>query len=211
MPPSPREIASSARPTPLDVTLWVVLGLLLALLLGTSNPVDARTATGLAAVLKYGHLPVSQHFDFPVGGPDAAGYHCAQEFGENLHLGEDWNSNAGDDLGEPVTTIARGEVTYAAHAGAPWGNVVRVVHHVRRQGRSSFVESVYAHLDVIEVEVGEALERGARVGTIGDADGRYGPHLHLEVRRAPDLPLGPGYSSRNRAWLDPTAFILDHR
>ncbi|MEO0605698.1 MAG: M23 family metallopeptidase [Myxococcota bacterium] len=207
MPPSPRIPAS---PTPLDLALWGGLGLLLAVLLGTSTPVDARTAP-LAAMLKYRHLPVAQHFDFPVGGPDAAGYHCAQEFGENLHLGEDWNSNTGDDLGEPVTTIARGEVTYAAHAGPPWGNVVRVVHHVRRQGRSSFVESVYAHLDRIDVEAGASLDRGARVGTIGDADGRYGPHLHLEVRRAPDLPLGPGYSSRNRAWLDPTAFILDHR
>ena len=73
------------------------------------------------------------------------------------------------------------------------------------------MESLYAHLDTIGVAVGRAVERGEPVGTIGDADGHYAPHLHLEVRREPDLPLGPGYSSRNRAWLDPSAFILESR
>ncbi len=199
------------RPTRVDLVLWVLLGLLVLVVSGPGRGVDAHAYTGLPAMLEYGHLPVARHFDFPVGDGDAAGFHCAQRFGENLHLGEDWNGDDGADLGAAVTTIARGEVTFAAHAGAPWGNVVRVVHHVRRGGRSSFVESIYAHLDTIDVALGDRLDRATRVGTIGDADGRYDPHLHLEVRRVPDLPLGPGYSSRNRAWLDPTAFILDHR
>lgn len=198
------------RPTRVDVALWAAL---LALTVAVGSPWRAieAEAHGLALSARYGHLPLAERFDFPVGGPDAEGYHCAQDFGENLHLGEDWNIDEGEDLGEPVTAIGPGVVTFAAHAEAPWGNVVRVVHRVRAGGVESFVESLYAHLDTVEVEVGEVVGRGAPIGTIGDADGRYGPHLHLEVRREPDLPLGPGYSSQNRAWLDPSAFIRDSR
>lgn len=172
------------------------------------------SATGAdPAIARYGHLDPAPKFDFPVGPPDAQGYYDAQGFGENFHLGEDWNGAAGgtSDLGDPVHAIANGEVTFAEDAGKGWGNVVRVVHHVRRQGRSSFVESLYAHLDTIEVEVGDLVERGQIVGAIGDADGAYVPHLHFEIRRTPDLPIGPGYSPDNSQWLDPSAFIRAHR
>ncbi|MEN0067695.1 MAG: M23 family metallopeptidase [Myxococcota bacterium] len=199
------------RLTRIDGVLWGVFALLLLWVAGFRLPAWAESH-GLAHH-RYRELPVAQHFDFPVGGPNAEGFHRAQRFGENLHLGEDWNREGDDeaDRGAPVKAIATGRVTYAGHAGPEWGHVVRIVHHLRRHGRSSFVESVYAHLDRVDVKAGQSIERGGPVGTIGDADGRYGPHLHLEIRREPDLPLGPGYSSRNRAWLDPTAFILDHR
>ena len=162
---------------------------------------------------RYGHLEPAPKFDFPVGAPDGEGYYDAQGFGENFHLGEDWNGaqNAANDLGDPVHAIAVGEVTYADDAGPGWGNVVRIVHHVRRNGRSAFVESLYAHLDEVSVEVGDVVERGRIIGTIGDAGGTYVPHLHFEIRRSPDLPIGPGYSPDNAQWLDPTAFIRAHR
>lgn len=162
---------------------------------------------------RYRHLEPAQHFDFPVGPPDAAGYYDAQGFGENFHLGEDWNGEGGgaSDKGDPVHAIAVGQVTFAADGGKGWGNVVRVVHHVRENGRSAFVESLYAHLDAMEVEVGDFVERGQLVGTIGDAGGEYIPHLHFEIRRRPDLPTGPGYSPNDSQYLDPTAFIEAHR
>ena len=124
-----------------------------------------------------------------------------------------WNGEGGgaSDRGDPVYAIAVGQVTFAADAGKGWGQVVRVVHHVRDNGRSAFVESVYAHLDTMTVEVGDAVARGDRVGTIGDADGVYIPHLHFEIRRRPDLPIGPGYSPDHSQYLDPTAFIEAHR
>jgi murein DD-endopeptidase MepM/ murein hydrolase activator NlpD len=163
--------------------------------------------------LRYRHLEPATHFDFPVGPPNAHGYYDAQGFGENFHLGEDWNGVGGgdSDLGDPVHAIADGQVTFAGDGGKGWGNVVRVVHHVRENGRSSFVESVYAHLDTMGVEVGEFVARGQQVGTIGDAGGEYIPHLHFEIRRRPDLPMGPGYSPDHSQYLDPTAFIDAHR
>jgi len=162
---------------------------------------------------RYGHLAPVQQFDFPVGPPDGTGYYDAQAFGENFHLGEDWNGVGApyDDRGDPVHAVGDGQVTFAADVGRGWGNIVRVVHHVRQQGRSSYIESLYAHLDEITVSVGDRLPRGAVVGTIGDASGEYIPHLHFEIRRRPDLPLGPGYSPDDSQHLDPTAFIRAHR
>src|SRR5262245_17826827 len=75
-------------------------------------------------------VPLADSFDFPVGPPDAAGYRDAQAFGENDHLGEDWNGLGGGDtdLGDPVYSAANGLVLFAEDIGGGWGNVVRVAH-----------------------------------------------------------------------------------
>ncbi len=152
--------------------------------------------------------PVADGFDLPVGAPDGVGYHDAQRFGANRHLGEDWNGNGGgdSDLGDPVAVIARGRVTFADDVGGGWGNVVRVVHRTR----DGEVESLYAHLDTIAVTVGEAVARGQVIGTIGTAGGQYVAHLHLELRTVIGRPIGGGYGAAV-GQIDPTAFILAHR
>jgi murein DD-endopeptidase MepM/ murein hydrolase activator NlpD len=157
--------------------------------------------------------PRAGSFGFPVGDGSATGYYNAQPFGENTHLGDDWNGNGGGDtdLGDPVLAIADGVVTSAEDHGGGWGKVVRVVHDVGRAGAPVHVESLYAHLDAIEVKAGEVVARGHRIGTIGDAGGRYPAHLHLEVRDRVGLPLGRGYGEKVRGYLDPTAFILARR
>lgn len=152
--------------------------------------------------------PYADGFDFPVGAPDGVGYYDAQRFGENAHLGADWNGVRGgdSDRGDPVRAVADGIVTFAADAGAGWGNVVRVVHRTR-QGS---VESLYAHLERIDVEPGQALRRGEVLGTIGDAGGRYLPHLHFEIRVTLGRPLGGGYGTPD-GQVDPTRYIEEHR
>ena len=157
--------------------------------------------------------PRAGSFGFPVGDGSATGYYNAQPFGENTHLGDDWNGNGGGDtdLGDPVLAIADGVVTSAEDHGGGWGKVVRLVHDVGPAGAPVHVESLYAHLDSIEVKTGEVVGLGHRVGTIGDAGGRYPAHLHLELRDRVGLPLGHGYGARVRGYLDPTAFILARR
>lgn len=146
--------------------------------------------------------------DFPVGDADGHGYYDAQPFGVNQHLGNDWNGVGGgdSDRGDPVFAIGAGEVTEAADRGGGWGQVVRVVHRV--DGRA--VESLYAHLDRIDVAVGQRVRRRQPIGTIGTAGGQYPAHLHLEVRTRPGQPLGGGYGEPD-AQVDPTAFIRAHR
>lgn len=155
---------------------------------------------------------ISDGFDFPVGKPDAKGYYNAQKFGKNTHLGDDWNGRGGGntDLGDPVYAIANGYVSEAADFGGGWGNVVRIVHKTR--GKSwAYLESLYAHFDKITVKKGDWVRRGAQIGTIGNNEGMYYAHLHLELRRTPDLPLGEGYSRDTSGYLDPTWFIRKNR
>lgn len=148
-------------------------------------------------------------FDFPVGPPDALGYYDAQPFGTNDHLGNDWNGNGGgdSDLGDPVFAIADGRVIAADDLGGGWGQVVRVAHGCGLQR----LEAVHAHLDAIDVEVGTLVARGARIGTIGTAGGRYPAHLHFELRTALGRSIGAGYGDAAAGQIDATAFIVAHR
>jgi murein DD-endopeptidase MepM/ murein hydrolase activator NlpD len=155
-------------------------------------------------------MPGSNWFDFPVGAPNAKGYYRAQKFGENLHLGEDWNGMGGgnSDLGDPVYSIADGEVTFAEDIGLGWGNVVRITHPIDRRHQ---VEAIYAHFDELRVRKGDWVKRGQVIGTIGDCNGTYPAHLHFETRTEVGLPLGGGYSRDTTGFCDPTEFINKHR
>ncbi len=148
-------------------------------------------------------------FDFPVGKPDGEDYYNAQEFGENYHLGEDWNGKGGGntDFGDPVYAIANGYVKEAGEQSRGWGKVARLVHCVN--GRA--VESLYAHFDKLLVKEGDWVKRGQQIGTIGNANGMYLAHLHLEIRIDTEIPLGGGYSKENEGFVNPTEFIEANR
>ncbi len=153
---------------------------------------------------------IADGFDFPVGKPDGRGYYNAQPFGKNTHLGDDWNGLRGgdSDLGDPIYNIAHGKVIYAEDWGGAWGNVIRIVHYLPD---SSKVESLYAHCDTMLVSQGDWIKRGVQIGTIGNNHGGYAAHLHLEMRDDLSLPIGKGYSSDTKGYLNPTEFIQNHR
>jgi len=157
--------------------------------------------------------PTSDGLDFPVGDGDAAGYYNAQEFGENNHLGEDWNGKGGGDtdLGDEVLSISSGRVLFARDLKGGWGKVVRVRHNMGSHSAPRYVESLYAHLDEIRVTKGQCLKRGQNLGTIGTAHGKYLAHLHFELRDTLSLPVGPGYAENAKGRLHPTDFIRAHR
>jgi murein DD-endopeptidase MepM/ murein hydrolase activator NlpD len=85
--------------------------------------------------------------------------------------------HAGVDLaagpGTPVSAGAPGVVRSAGTA-AGYGNTVTLNHG---QG----VESRYAHLERIDVTVGQRVERGQRIGLSGNTGRSTAPHLHYEV------------------------------
>lgn len=151
-------------------------------------------------------------FDFPVGKPDAKTYYNAQEFGENRHLGEDWNAVTGgnSDLGHPIYAIAHAYVYSAREEGPGWGKVVRLIHY-HPQLNPPYIESLYAHCDSMWVAKGDAVKRGDQIATIGNADGAYLAHLHLELRDSLEMPIGGGYGSQTAGYIIPTAFIKAHR
>ena len=157
--------------------------------------------------------PISDGFDFPVGKPNANKYYNAQKFGKNHHLGDDWNGvNGGNsDYGDPVYSISNGIVAYAGNLKGGWGNVVRIYHNYGSKQEPLYVESIYAHLEKILVSTGSVINRGAKIGTIGNANGKYLAHLHLELRDKIDMEIGQGYSKNTTGYLDPTKFIKNHR
>lgn len=156
-------------------------------------------------------LPATDGFDFPFESGEAQGYYVARSFGTDEHLGEDWNGGKGnDDLGTPIFNIADGLVIFAGFGGPGWGNVIRVIHNTGTATQVELTESIYAHLQNIEVHEGDLLVRGQKIGTMGNANGKYQAHLHLEMRNRPAMPLGGGYGS-TEGFIDPTAYIATHR
>ena len=157
-------------------------------------------------------------FAYPVGKTevvtqkkDKDEWYNALEFGENYHLGEDWNKNTGGntDCGEPIYATANGLITYAQDAGPGWGNVV-IIEHTLPSGEK--VESLYGHMLEITKKEGEVKKR-EQIGKIGNANGQYLCHLHLEIRTS-DCPMwnqpGAGYARDRKGWVDPSDFIDSH-
>ncbi|WP_298903920.1 M23 family metallopeptidase [uncultured Psychroserpens sp.] len=151
----------------------------------------------------------SDGFDFPIGKPNARGYYNAQKFQENDHLGDDWNGVGGGntDLGDPIYAIANGYISEVKDYEGGWGNVVRIVH----LHNNTLYESLYAHCDTMVVKANNFIKKGEQIATIGNCNGNYYAHLHLELRDAVGLSIGGGYSSDTTGYLDPTAFINKNR
>jgi murein DD-endopeptidase MepM/ murein hydrolase activator NlpD len=110
--------------------------------------------------------------------------------------------------GTPVVAAADGTVVRTVHSYTPgfagYGKVV-IVHTLG--GNYNF----YAHLERIDVQVGDLVRAGDRLGTVGktkysrdDPTGEFrrsGPHLHFEVSRTPY----PKDSEAPR--MDPVAYL----
>ncbi len=86
----------------------------------------------------------------------------------------DWNRNP--DLGAPVVAAASGVVTTAY--ATPKGGYGRWVVIDHANGESS----LYAHLASVVVAVGQRIDQGAMIGTLGDSGNASGSHLHFEER-----------------------------
>ena len=113
-----------------------------------------------------------------------------RDHGRRPHRGIDFVS----EQGEPVRSVAAGTVTFAgvdwerrAHIPLePWGAVI--VHERHMGPRGLFIEvdhgngvvSLYAHLASYDVQVGDRVEAGQRLGEVGRTGIRdSGAHLHF--------------------------------
>lgn len=90
-----------------------------------------------------------------------------------------WSHHNGLDIASsfrsPVVATANGTVTYAGYNGGH-GNFVRVNHG------NGYVTS-YSHLSQIKVKVGDKVERGDLVGTMGSTGRSTGVHVHYEITK----------------------------
>jgi|GEM_PF-4959298 len=93
-----------------------------------------------------------------------------------LHSGKDFNYKSGEsDFGLPVRAITKGEVVYAQNTGSGWGNLVIIYH----ENYGIWTRS--AHLNEIYVSVGDTIDEGTAIGTIGNTGGDWSSHLHFDI------------------------------
>jgi len=101
-----------------------------------------------------------------------------------------YSSHRGIDLaapaGTPVQVQAPGEVVYAGWMGS-FGRFVEVAHN-------GDIKTRYAHLAGIDVALGDQVEAGQRIATVGSSGRSTGPHLHYEIIVGTD-------------WVDPKQWI----
>ena len=111
--------------------------------------------------------------------PSTAGYiwpvcsYVTSEYGYRWgrqHKGIDIEGDRGDPIG-----AARAGVVIAAGRQGGYGNLVLIDH-------GDGVVTAYAHQSEIIVVPGQAVERGERIGSVGNTGNSTGPHLHLEFR-----------------------------
>jgi murein DD-endopeptidase MepM/ murein hydrolase activator NlpD len=86
------------------------------------------------------------------------------------HQGVDY----GAPVGTPVRSVGDGVVNYAGWQNG-YGNVVEIQHADDRS-------TLYAHLSRIDVQKGERIAQGERIGAVGATGWATGPHLHFEFR-----------------------------
>ena len=86
--------------------------------------------------------------------------------------------------GTPVIAPADGVVVFTGVSGG-LGKTIRIAHGLG-------YTTVYGHLDRIQIEPGEEVRRGQRIGTLGNSGRSTGPHLHYEVH-VDGEPVNPLY------------------
>jgi murein DD-endopeptidase MepM/ murein hydrolase activator NlpD len=90
--------------------------------------------------------------------------------GRRMHEGTDM---AGP-YGMPILATGDGVVTYAGWDSG-YGRLVKIRHEFG-------IETRYAHMSAIRVNVGDKVSRGDRIGDMGNSGRSTGTHLHYEIR-----------------------------
>ncbi len=98
----------------------------------------------------------------------------------NVHLGLDIWMNAGT----PVFAAFHGIIhSFNFNAGAGnYGPTIILEHRLENE----LFYTLYGHMSmesIEEIEIGETVTKGAKIGTLGDTsvNGNYAPHLHFQI------------------------------
>jgi len=80
----------------------------------------------------------------------------------------------------PIIAADTGTVTYTGCLGYGYGCHIIIDH-------ANGYQTLYAHLSAIEVNAGQAVAKGQRIGVMGSTGRSTGTHLHFEVRTGGSL------------------------
>ena len=135
-----------------------------------------------------GH-PLPTH---PAESSSAYGWRTHPQTGQrSFHYGEDYAVPEGT----PISAIADSRVvfvgnqTYPRRDGSIGGAGTYFIAEVLDDGQSTGLYYSGFHASRIDVAVGDELERGDTIGSVGSTGGSTGPHLHLEVFEGGDVAV----------------------
>ena len=104
-------------------------------------------------------------FGWPVSGSVTQGY---------------WDHHRAIDIGSwegaPVEAADSGYVVAAGWDDSGYGRVLLIDH-------GNGFQTLYAHLKVYYVKVGDSVAKGQKIADVGTTGNSTGPHLHLEIRQ----------------------------
>lgn len=90
-------------------------------------------------------------------------------------------------IGHGVLASAGGQITRAELGHAMRGNNIEICHE-------SGYCAIYMHLTDLFVLVGDVVDAGQTIGTVGSTGNSTGPHLHFEVRTPAGTAVDPAPS-----------------
>jgi hypothetical protein len=153
-------------------------------------------------------VPFSFPFSRPIAPPGRETIDVSYRFGSSDHGKRDPHHGVEflNSQGTPVMAAGDGEVVVAGddlktklglYPGM-YGNLVVLQHAV--PGFDVPIFTLYAHLSRLDVQVGNAVEAGQKLGEVGATGAALGSHLHFEVRYGENTYA----ASRNpELWLQP--------
>ncbi|MBN1562252.1 MAG: M23 family metallopeptidase [Anaerolineae bacterium] len=111
-------------------------------------------------------------------------------------------------LGTPILAVASGTVFYAGDdlemqfgpRNDFYGNLV-IIEHDTLAPNGKPLYTLYGHMFRVEVEAGQRVELGDKLGSVGATGVALGAHLHLEVRIGDPYDYGSTYNPD--LWLKP--------
>ena len=169
---------------------------LLKLQMEKENEVKISREVSMAKPVNMNNVPSKKNDVSSLGGdlewPTDGGY-ISSGIGNRVHpiTGEPGRLHKGIDIARtdrstipPIYAAESGVVVLAGSLGG-YGNIIKIKH-------DSGVETIYAHLSKINVNVGQEVQRGETIGIMGSTGMSTGIHLHFEVYENGELqnPLG---------------------
>lgn len=114
--------------------------------------------------------------------------YISSDYGLRKHpIYKTWGFHHGIDIvapkGTAIISTCDGTVIATKKSKFGYGNRVTISH-------SNLYKTHYAHLNNIDVKIGQKIKHGDKIGTLGSTGISTGSHLHYEIRYN-DVPIDP--------------------
>ncbi len=97
------------------------------------------------------------------------------------YMHDKWAVDIAAPIGTPIHAAAAGTVILVKPTGynGGYGKYVAIEH-------DGGIQTLYAHMSQTKVDVGDVVTQGQTIGLVGSTGKSTGPHVHYEVRGAPN-------------------------